>query len=186
MLARYICARGPQKARKRIPQPRACQGLAHSELKAAHSGPRVPGITSFWTRLLVKEKLVNLCCTHEQIKLVKGKLVNLYCTHEQIKLVKGKTCQFILYTRANKTCQKGKPACQGKLGRACVGLKPFSSCLSTWRRWSAPSSWLQLRMISPPPILYPLFCTLKALFYKILRLHYYIGMIILGQCSHLC
>ena len=26
-------------------------------------------------RLLVKEKLVNLCCTHEQIKLVKGNLV---------------------------------------------------------------------------------------------------------------
>ena len=26
-------------------------------------------------QLLVKEKLVNLCCAHEQIKLVKGKLV---------------------------------------------------------------------------------------------------------------
>ena len=30
---------------------------------------------SFRTRLLVKEKLVNLCCTHEQIKLAKEKLV---------------------------------------------------------------------------------------------------------------
>ena len=29
------------------------------------------GMTSFWTRFLVKEKLVNLCRTHEQIKLVK-------------------------------------------------------------------------------------------------------------------
>ena len=54
---------------------------------------------------LAKGKLVNLCCTHEQIKLVMGKLVNLCCTHEQIKLVKGNTCQFMLYTRANKACQ---------------------------------------------------------------------------------
>ena len=28
-----------------------------------------------WTRLLVKEKPVNLCCTHEQIKLVKENFV---------------------------------------------------------------------------------------------------------------
>ena len=33
------------------------------------------GMTSFRTRLLVKEKLVNLCSTREQIKLIKGKLV---------------------------------------------------------------------------------------------------------------
>ena len=32
----------------------------------------------------------------------------------------GKTCQFILYTRANKACQ-GK-TCEGKLGRMCAGL----------------------------------------------------------------
>ena len=30
-------------------------------------------ITSFWTRLLVKEKLVNLCRAHEQINLVEKK-----------------------------------------------------------------------------------------------------------------
>ena len=41
-------------------------------------------------KALVKEKLVNLCCTHEQIKLVKEKLANLCCTHEQIKLINGK------------------------------------------------------------------------------------------------
>ena len=33
------------------------------------------GHASFWTRLLVKEKVVNLCRTHEQIKSVKEKLV---------------------------------------------------------------------------------------------------------------
>ena len=32
-------------------------------------------MTSLWTSLLVKGKLVNLCCMHEQIKVVKGKLV---------------------------------------------------------------------------------------------------------------
>ena len=35
------------------------------------------GMTSFWTRLLVKEKLVNLRRTHERIKLVKEKLGRL-------------------------------------------------------------------------------------------------------------
>ena len=157
------------------------------ESTETHSAtPCLPGPRAFWTedrafwapRPWHYQLLNKASC--------QGKTCQFMLYTRANKTCQGKTCQFILYTRANKTCQKGKPACQGKLGRACVGLKPFSSCLSTWRRWSAPSSWLQLRMISPPPILYPLFCTLKALFYKILRLHYYIGMIILGQCSHLC
>ena len=32
----------------------------------------------------------------------------------------GKTCQFMSYTRANKTCQR--KTCQGKLGRLCGAL----------------------------------------------------------------
>ena len=39
----------------------------------------IASMTSFWTRLLVKEKLVNLCRTHEQINLVKENLV-VWCT----------------------------------------------------------------------------------------------------------
>ena len=63
------------------------------------------GHGSFWTRFLVKEKLPNLCRTHEQIKLVKDKFANVHaCTHELLKLVKencwGKTCSS--YTRARK------------------------------------------------------------------------------------
>lgn len=36
-------------------------------------------LTSFWTMLLVKEKLFNLCCqcAHEQVKLVEEKLVKI-------------------------------------------------------------------------------------------------------------
>ena len=45
------------------------------------------GMTSFWTSFLVMEKLVNLCCTHEQIKLVKGKFVK--GTFVKGKFVKG-------------------------------------------------------------------------------------------------
>ena len=33
------------------------------------------GVTSFWTRKIVKEKLVNSCCTHKQMKHVKKNLV---------------------------------------------------------------------------------------------------------------
>ena len=36
------------------------------------------GMTSFWTRKIVKEKLFNLRCTYEQIKLVKGKYGRVY------------------------------------------------------------------------------------------------------------
>ena len=36
---------------------------------------KLHGMTSFWPRLVVKEKPVDLCRTHEQIKLVKQNLV---------------------------------------------------------------------------------------------------------------
>ena len=49
--------------------------------------------------------------THEQFSLFKSR-------HEQLlnkAPCQGKTCQFMLYTRANKTCQG--ETCQGKLAR---------------------------------------------------------------------
>ena len=100
------------------------------------------------TRLLVKEKLVDLCRTHGQFSfskaamtnfwtrlLVKGKLVNLFRIHEQFSFSKTTMISFWTrlfvneklvnlcrsYTRTNKTCQK--KTCQGKLGLVYLRLK---------------------------------------------------------------
>ena len=112
------------------------------------------GHANFWTRFLVKEKLVNLCRTHEQIKLIakenyssrlcgalsQGKLVQLYT--RAIKTCQGKLLEknlFIVHT--SKESYQG--TCQGKLDRLhvrgliCTILKSSWNYLKlTWIIWN--------------------------------------------------
>ena len=92
--------------------------------------------------LLVKEKLVNLCRTHEQIKLVKEKIVkeklavcaelsfqeNVFsCTHEQLKLVK-ENCWKRLVHRTHKQGKLprnlSRKTCSSVWGSRPLGIRP--------------------------------------------------------------
>ena len=110
-----------------------------------------PCYASFWTKLLVKERLVNLyCITHEQMKLVKGKPVNLCCTHEQIKLVKGKLVIYAVHTSkwnlsrktCNLCCTRANKTCQGKTWSCVQGLSYmiYFECEFRRQQWRSSST----------------------------------------------
>ena len=109
---------------------------------------------SFWTRLLVKEKLVNLCRT--QGKTCQGKLGRLCGALSQGKLVQ-------LYTRAIKTCPRkivGKKTCSSytrarKVTKelvkenllVCAGLKRVRGYNKSLRQWNLVNNCAWLRYV---------------------------------------